>query len=159
MSIATRVGAYLDAHNIDYDTIKHPPANSSMAASKAAKIAPNLIAKAVVLEDHEGRHLMAVLPADRKLILHKLEHDLELDMHLVNEKQVYQMFSDCAPGAVPALGQAYNMNAIYDDSLQGLSDVYLEGGDHKTLIHLTGVQFGRLMSHSKHARFSERVFH
>lgn len=159
MTISTRVGAYLDARGINYRTISHDHANSSLQTSITAQIPPDQIAKAVILEDHQGHHLMAVLPADRKLNLHKLESELDVSIHLVSEKQVYQLFNDCDPGAVPALGQAYNMNLIYDEALQQLNQVYLEAGDHETLILLTAEQFGQLMADSQHSRFSERVLH
>ncbi len=159
MSIATRMGAYLDAQNIRYDIVNHTHSNSSLGTAIAAHISPRSIAKAVVLEDHEGHHLMAVLPANHKINLEKLRGQLEIDLRLVNEKQVYKMFSDCDPGAIPALGQAYNMNSIYDEVLDGLGDVYLEAGDHETLVHLTNEQFGKLMKDTKHSRFSGEVLH
>lgn len=159
MSITTRIDAYLTAQDIHFDTLKHAYSNSSLGTSIAANITPDMIAKAVLLQDHEGRHLLAVLPADHKLNLQKLGDHMDLDFQLVSERQVYRTFADCAPGAVPAVGQAYNMNSIYDESLQGLEDIYLEAGDHKTLIHLTGEQFSKLMSKTKHSRFSERVLH
>ena len=43
---------------------------------------------------------------------------------------------------------------IVDDSIQEQPDVYLEGGDHTTLIHISQAQFSRLMSGARHGRFS-----
>ena len=43
---------------------------------------------------------------------------------------------------------------IVDDSIQAQPDVYLEGGDHATLIHISQAQFSRLMSGARHGRFS-----
>lgn len=159
MSISARVATYLDAENIKYDTIHHTHTSTSIGSAITAHIQPKTIAKAVVLEDHESRHLMAVLPANYKVSLHKLNDKLDADLHLVNEEQVYQMFSDCDPGAVPAVGQAYNMNTIYDEALDQLDDVYLEAGDHETLIHLNKTQFGKLMTNTKHSRFSSESYY
>jgi Ala-tRNA(Pro) deacylase len=160
MSISTRVSHYLETHNIHFDTIAHEPAMSAVGAAIHAHLSPRKIAKAVVLEDDEGRHLMAVLPASNKISLHKLRDQMHvLDLHFVDERQVYQIFNDCIPGAVPAVAQAYNMNAIYDDSLSHQHDIYLEAGDHETLIHLTGEAFGELMHDAQHGRFSGEIFH
>ncbi len=159
MSISTRVGAYLDAQSIRYDIVNHAHSDSSLGAAISAKILPERIAKGVMLEDHEGHHWMAVLPANHKIHLHELQGQLSADLHLIDEAQVYQMFSDCDPGAVPAVAQAYNINAIYDEALANLDDIYLEGGDHETLIHLTGDQFGKLMKDTRHSRFSGAAFH
>ena len=50
--------------------------------------------------------------------------------------------SDCETGAVLPLGAGYALECIVvDENLEGERDAYLEGGDHRTLIHLTGQQF------------------
>lgn len=159
MSISTRVANFLNEQDIEYDTLNHPHANTTADAALAAHILPKSVAKAVVLEDHDNRHLMAILPADHKLSLHKLNTKMDTELHLVDENRVYQMFSDCDPGAVPAIGQAYNMNAIYDEALDQLDDIYLEAGDHETFIHLNKVQFGKLMNETKHSRFSNETYY
>jgi len=159
MSISTRVASYLDGEGIKYDTVNHAHTSTSIGSAITASISPKTIAKAVVLEDHESRHLMAILPANHKVSLHKLNDKLDAKLHLVEEEQVYKMFSDCEPGAVPAIGQAYNMNSIYDETLDQLDDVYLEAGDHETLIHLSKAQFGKLMTNTKHSQFSSQNYY
>ena len=159
MTIATRVGAYLDAHNIRYDTVAHAPSQCAMDSAHAAQIAPASIAKAVMLEDHQGHQLMAVLPANHKISLDSINRQMQAQLHLLEEERVYQLFDDCEPGAVPALGAAYNLNAIYDEALERQDDLYLESGDHRTLIHLSAEQFGALMKDTRHGLFSNKVYH
>jgi Ala-tRNA(Pro) deacylase len=55
---------------------------------------------------------------------------------------------------VPAVGECYGLDVIVDDSIQERPDVYLEGGDHMTLVHMDRAQFARLMSEARHGRFS-----
>jgi Ala-tRNA(Pro) deacylase len=43
---------------------------------------------------------------------------------------------------------------IVDDSMQQQPEVYLEGGDHTTLVHISQAQFTRLMSGARRGRFS-----
>ena len=43
---------------------------------------------------------------------------------------------------------------VLDDSLAGLDEVFFEGGDHRTLVKVSGEQFQRLMSGARHGRFS-----
>jgi Ala-tRNA(Pro) deacylase len=159
MGISARVASFLETQNIEYDTIGHPYANNAANAALAAHVLPKSVAKAVVLEDHDNRHLMAILPADHKLSLQKLNEKMHMELHLVDECQVYEIFSDCDPGAVPAIAQAYHMNAVYDEALDQLDDIYLEGGDHETFIHLDKAQFGKLMNNTKHARFSSLTYY
>ena len=159
MSMTARVADFLQQQQIQYDIIKHAYSISAQGSAIAARIAAEHIAKAVILADHDSKHLMAILPANRQISLHKLQLVMSSTPHLVEERALNQLFSDCEQGAIPAFNQAYNINAIYDDRLIQLSDIYLEAGDHQTLIHLTASQFLLLMSNVKHAQFSEEWIH
>ncbi len=54
----------------------------------------------------------------------------------------------------PRSASAYELDVIVDDSIQAQPDVYLEGGDHATLVHMDQAQFARLMAEARHGRFS-----
>jgi Ala-tRNA(Pro) deacylase len=58
---------------------------------------------------------------------------------------------------VPALGAAYGMETLLDDSLAAQDDVYIEGGDHESLIHLSGESFRTLLGQARHGDFSTHV--
>jgi len=73
---------------------------------------------------------------------------------MANEDQVEALFRDCEPGAVPALGAAYGLKVIVDESLAKEPEVYLEGGDHASLVHLSGVTFVKLLADARHAYFA-----
>ena len=73
---------------------------------------------------------------------------------MADESEIKPLFPDCALGAVPAIGECYDLDVIVDDSIQEQPDVYLEGGDHTTLIHISQAQFVRLMSGARRGRFS-----
>ena len=55
---------------------------------------------------------------------------------------------------MPPVGTAYGLRAVVDEILDGQDDIYFEGGDHRTLVHVTGAQFQRLMEKVPHERFS-----
>jgi Ala-tRNA(Pro) deacylase len=46
---------------------------------------------------------------------------------------------------VPPVGVAYGLPAVIDDSLVEESEIYLEGGDHTTLVRVTRAEFAELM--------------
>ena len=46
-----------------------------------------------------------------------------------------QPFGDCVPGAVPAIGTCHLLDLIVDESIDKQPEIYIEGGDHATLIH------------------------
>jgi Ala-tRNA(Pro) deacylase len=46
------------------------------------------------------------------------------------------LLKDSKPGAIPPLGYAYGVQILVDSSLDDLSDIYFEAGDHEHLIHV-----------------------
>jgi Ala-tRNA(Pro) deacylase len=159
MSIPQRVHNYLREHEIRAEFVPHSHSHSSISSGVAAQIPIHNIAKAVILEDHEGRLLMAIVPADYKINLSLLGEQLNRSFKLVKEKQLEHIFSDCERGAIPPIAAAYNIDSVYDDSLKDLQDFYLEAGDHELLLHLYWEDFVQVVSSAKHGRFSSPILH
>ena len=156
MSIAARLSTFLDEQGVVYDTLRHLHSSNSVGSANSALIPLHQLAKAVVLEDHQSKRMIAVLPTDNKINLKKLNKRYQATFHLLPEKDVYSLFSDCENGAVPPAGEAYHLNAIFDDSLLKETDVYLEAGDHQTLVHLTQKEFVKFTAKNQHTSFSHR---
>jgi Ala-tRNA(Pro) deacylase len=57
-------------------------------------------------------------------------------------------------GAVPPLPEAYAVDAFVDESFDQQPDIYLEGGDHRSLVHMTGADFRAIMRDVKRARIA-----
>jgi len=113
----------------------------------------------VILEDHESRKVMAVLPANHKVSLRSLGDKLNRELHLIKEQEIYQMFDDCQHGAIPSLGAAYNLEAVYDDLLVEAKEIYFEAGDHSNLVRMNRDDFIKLIKDAKHLRFSHQSVH
>ncbi|MEA3292197.1 MAG: YbaK/EbsC family protein [Pseudomonadota bacterium] len=136
--------------------ISHPKSFSSTETADAAHVADDHIAKGVLLEDDDG-YLLAVIPASQWVALHRMNTELDRDLHLASEKEVARLFRDCDPGAIPPLGEPYGVETVLDEALTSLASVYFEGGDHERLIRVSGEQFNRLMKGVRHGRFSEQA--
>jgi Ala-tRNA(Pro) deacylase len=156
MTIARSVETFLQSHAISYDLVHHPRTVSSMRTAQAAHVPGQQLAKSVLLEDESG-YLMAVIPSTHRLDLGKLHHQLKRRVGLAIEPEVSALFADCDPGAIPALGSAYQVDMIIDDSLLAESDVYFEAGDHEMLVHLSGQAFGAMMAGVPHGQFAHHV--
>ena len=152
MAIAPILQKHLD-RNVTYDVLTHDPTMSSTRTAQACHVSGDRLAKAIVLR-HDGRYLLAVLPATHHVRLADLKVQIGDDVDLANEDEIKRLFPDCAPGAVPPVGECYELDVIIDDSIQAQPDVYLEGGDHTTLVHMDQAQFARLMAEARHGRFS-----
>jgi Ala-tRNA(Pro) deacylase len=159
MATQNRVTHYLDEEHIHYGIVPHPHSKSSIGTAISAEIPMHQIAKAVILEDHEGKHIMAIVPADYRVSLSMISEELNRSFKLAKEAEVYQMFTDCDSGAVPPVPNAYYLEAVYDEALCTEQELYLESGDHETLIQINREDFMRLMASYKHSRFSRKVFH
>jgi Ala-tRNA(Pro) deacylase len=154
MSLAPTLQKHLD-QNVTYEVITHDPTMSSTRTAQACHVSGDRLAKAIVLR-RDGGYMLAVLPASHHIRLPELRQQIGDDVALADESEIKRLFPDCALGAVPAVGECYDLDVIVDDSIQAQPDVYLEGGDHTTLIHISQAQFSRLMSGARHGRFSVR---
>jgi Ala-tRNA(Pro) deacylase len=154
MGIPVTIAAYLLDRRIDYDLVPHPHTETARASAAASGIPADRVVKAVVVRGSDGFKL-AVLPASRHIRLERLRQELGDEVTLAGEEQVEPLFVDCEPGSVPAFGAAYGLDVIVDDSLAGQPDLYVEGGDHANLIHLSGRSFQTLMQAAQHGHFTD----
>lgn len=159
MTISTRLDTYLVTHNIPFQVIEHTHSASSVSSAIKANIPLNQIAKAVILTDHEDRKLMAVLPAKNKISLSAINDNLMGSYKLLKEQKVYQIFSDCEHGAIPPVGDAFNMHMICDEMLDQLDYVYIEAGDHRQLLRICKKDYETIAAKGKHLRFSSELIH
>lgn len=155
MAIALTLERYLDARNVKYDVVAHAPTNSSRQTAKTCRIPGDRLAKAVLLRDDVG-YAVAVLPASHHIRIAELKRQFGDDVELATEREAEELFQDCARGAIPAVGECYGLDLLVDDSIEEEPEVYFEGGDHETLVHMTDAQFARLTATARHACFSAR---
>jgi Ala-tRNA(Pro) deacylase len=155
MAIALTLERYLDSKHVKYDVIAHEPTNTSMQTAETCHIPGDRLAKAVLLRDDVG-YAVAVLPASHHIRLSELKRQFGSDVELASEREAEELFEDCARGAIPAVGECYGLDMLVDDSLDEQPEVYFEGGDHETLIHMSHREFAGLTATARHASFSAR---
>lgn len=153
MGISITLEQYLCDRGVTYDVVEHPHTEVASESAKASHLPADCLAKAVVLKGGDG-FMVAVLPASRHIQFGELRALLGRDMDMASEEQIDTLFFDCEPGAVPPLGAAYGLRVIVDDSLDKEPEIYFEGGDHASLIHVSGTSFRELLADARHARFS-----
>ena len=152
MSIAPTLQRYLTAENVQYDVIPHDPTMSSARTAETCRISRDRLAKANVLRRN-------VLQASHHLRLSDLRDQLGDNVEMAKESEIDPLFPDCAHGAVPPLGHCYALPLIVDDSIEAQPEIYMEAGDHETLLHISHAQFARLMGNARRGRFSEKLPH
>ncbi len=145
MAVALSLLQYLETADVDYDVIHHPHSSTSIDTAKTSHVSGKRLAKGVVVEDSDGHYLLAVIPASRHLDLARLHHQLGRQVGLATEEELSELFPDCEPGAVPPLGAPYRLETIVDKTLENEPEIFLEGGFHDDLIHMSGLDFSKLI--------------
>jgi Ala-tRNA(Pro) deacylase len=153
MSVSARLHEHLDRKGVNYDLLNHAHSHSSLESARLARISPHQVAKGVLTHDGEN-YLLCVIPSDHRLSITWLNRCMNGKFKLVSEHRLGEFFEDCEMGAIPALGQAYGLHVIWDETLLDREDLYLESGDHENLVHVTKSGFMELMGGQEHMTIS-----
>lgn len=156
MTIAKKVQTYLDNEGVRYEAVRHSRTNSSSRTAQAAHVPGDNLAKSVVVH-HELGYVLAVVPATHRIDLTDLQGLIKFRLGLASEEETAGLFDDCSLGAIPPVGSAYGVPILMDEALADRDEVWFEGGDHRTLIHVTGPDFNRLMKMARRHTFSHHV--
>ena len=156
MGIALALQEYLKGRGVAYQVMSHDRTLHSLATAHVSCIPQDQLAKGVLIK-RKDRYLLAIVPASCQVRLRELERWLGQPVSLANEAEVTTIFDDCEPGSIPPVAGAYRLQAVMDECLEGFNHIYFEGGDHRTLVHVTGREFRRLLADVPHARISAPI--
>jgi Ala-tRNA(Pro) deacylase len=78
-----------------------------------------------------------------------------MEFSLAEEAEVTQLFPECEPGVVPGLPNAWGVEMVWDDALMAQPDIYLEGGDHKRLLHIETRYLRDAFGDAPHCSFTQ----
>jgi Ala-tRNA(Pro) deacylase len=144
---------FLDQHMIPFDLVAHSHTQTSAETARATGVPPSRIAKGVLL-DGIGCQMVAMIPADQEVHLGKLGLDHGVEFSLADEASVSKLFSECEPGVVPGLPNAWGVEMVWDDALMTQPDIYLEAGDHERLLHIETRYLREAFGDAPHCSFT-----
>lgn len=153
MTISQKLRNYLNRCGVDFEEATHHPTLQASRAAEVAHVPGGQVAKGVLVRAGE-EYLLAVTPASRHIDLPRLARWLGRPVSLADEQETVTLFGDCALGALPPLGAAFGLETVVDDELLAARDVYFEGGDHQTLVHVDAQGWRDLVRGAGHAAFS-----
>lgn len=153
MAISPKLRSYMERRGVGFDEVPHALTMQMAKAAQAAHIPGRHVAKGVLVRAG-GEYMVAVVPSSRRVRLEDLQLWLGRQVTVADENESLPLFPDCSLGAIPPIGQAFGLETIFDDGLLAADDVYFEGGDHRTLVHVDGADWRRLVSDASHCRFS-----
>ncbi len=136
---------FLDKEKIKYVSIIHSPAYTAQEVAASAHIPGKELAKTVIVE-LDGQMAMAVLPANRKIVLQDLREVTGSDqVKFASEDQFRQRFPGCETGAMPPFGNLYGMEVYLAEALTAQEDLAFNAGSHTEVIRMSFRDFERLV--------------
>jgi Ala-tRNA(Pro) deacylase len=140
-----KLKAFLDQERIKYVSIVHSAAYTAQEVAASAHITGRELAKTVIVE-LDGEMAMAVLPANRKIVLQDLREVTGSDqVKFASEEEFRKRFPDCETGAMPPFGNLYGMEVYVAESLTQNEAISFNAGSHTEAIKLAYKDFERLV--------------
>src|ERR1041384_3720958 len=136
---------FLDENRVKYVSIQHSKAYTAQEVAASAHVPGKSLAKVVIVE-LDGDMAMAVLPANRKIVLQDLREITGSDqVKFVAEEKFKDRFPDCEIGAMPPFGNLYGMEVYAAESLGENEEIAFNAGSHEEIIKLSFRDFDRLV--------------
>src|SRR6266480_5761216 len=136
---------FLDQERIKYVSIVHSTAYTAQEVAASAHITGKELAKTIIVE-LDGKMAMAVLPANRKIVLQDLREVTGSDqVKFASEDEFKKKFPDCETGAMPPFGNLYGMDVYAAASLAENDEIAFNAGSHEEIIKLPFRDFERLV--------------
>ncbi len=144
MTTLERCLEFLDRNHVCYAHTKHSLAFTALEVAFAEHISPHKLAKTVVYAGAQGYGL-AVLPADCLIDMPTLGAFVnDPCIRLASERELQELFPECALGAMPPLGTLFNLPVIVDSSVASGEFIAFNAGTHRDVIHMHTANFERL---------------
>jgi Ala-tRNA(Pro) deacylase len=135
---------FLSQNRVAHQVIHHPVAFTATSVAGAAHIPGKEMAKTVVVS-LDGHHVLAVLPAHRRVDLERLRQATGARRaELADERTFAREFPECEPGAMPPFGILYGMPVYVEPHLAEDAEIAFNAGTHTELIRMSYKDFERL---------------
>ncbi len=136
---------FLDREKIKYVSIVHSTAYTAQEVAASAHITGRELAKTVIVE-LDGKMAMAVLPANRKIVLQDLREITGSDeVKFASEDEFREKFAGCETGAMPPFGNLYDMEVYASPALAENEEIAFNAGSHTEVIKMAFRDFERLV--------------
>ena len=136
---------FLNRTRVRFAHTRHPIAYTARDVAAAEDLSPHRVAKTVVYLGDQGFGL-AVVPADYLVDLDVLQDLLgEYHLRLATEREIADLFPECELGAMPPLGNLFDLPVFVDSALASQEFIAFNAGTHRDVIHMSFGDFRRLV--------------
>ncbi len=143
--LTPKLKQYLDESQVYYRAINHSVAFTAQETAEMAHIPGKDLAKTVIVKI-DGKLAMIVEPCNLKLNLQLMEKLLKAKkVELASETEFQELFPECEIGAMPPMGNLYNMDVYVDEKLSEDDKIAFNGGTHTDLVEMAYKDFEKLV--------------
>ena len=137
MATATWIREDLEQRGIAFEELRHPDAFTAQEMARREHVSGHRVAKVVgIMAD--GRPIELILPASRRVQLDWVRDMLGAQtVRLATEDELCRYFTDCEPGAIPALRHWRDVDILMDGHLGTDGDIFILGGTHRDAIRMS----------------------
>jgi Ala-tRNA(Pro) deacylase len=128
---AEALTSVLDDRNVSYEVLPHRHTESALAEAEALGVAPNDVAKTLVVKLPEG-YVRVVVPASARVDMRKVREihgGGKHKVHLATEEDLRRDYPEFELGAVPPVGGRSDP-VILDPKIAERESVVIEAGSH-----------------------------
>ena len=144
MGIPKQLIDCLDQNKVRYEVLHHSEAVTAQRIAQAEHIKGRHQAKVVIMKSGD-QHLMVVLPADHHVDPEKIEKAIGKPVSFSNENDFKSLFRDSAVGAMPPLGNLYNLPTYVDQHLAEQDYIVFEAGTHTDAIKMSYSDYEKIV--------------
>jgi len=127
----------LEIRGIAFEELHHPQVFTAQEVAQREHVSGHRVAKVVVVMV-DGRPVELILPASRHVNLDKVKEVLNAwEVRLASEAEMEQQFTDCEPGAIPALRHWKDVPVLMDRSLPVEDYIVFRAGTHSDAVKLS----------------------
>jgi Ala-tRNA(Pro) deacylase len=126
----------LELRGIPFEELHHHEAYTAQTVAKREHISGHRVAKVVVVMS-DGHPVELILPASRRVVLDQVRRALNAQqVRLATEDEMKTCFTDCDPGAIPALRHWEDVPVLMDRSLKVEGNILFQAGTHCDAVRL-----------------------
>ena len=134
---AEALTSVLDDRNVSYEVLPHRHTESALAEAEALGVAPNDVAKTLVVKLPEG-YVRVVVPASARVDMRKVREihgGGKHKVHLATEEDLRRDYPEFELGAVPPVGGRSDP-VIVDPKIAERESVVIEAGSHEESLRI-----------------------
>ena len=131
-----KVMEFLDKQGVHYETTQHRPTFTAQQMAAEEHVPGMHVAKPVVVRAGQT-YFLCVLPACCKIDMDALKKHLGGgQVSLADEREMGELFEDCALGAEPPFGHLYGMETLMDEALREDPSIVFQAGTHELAVRM-----------------------